>query len=510
MPEIRLEGYEVWASGVGHLYLVYVDNGGNEYVIRGGPADFFTDIEVEIGVPMAESEDSRPNTQAARDDRGSVVLDLGGQDPAVVWAAMLEAAAQINDADLNYETEGPNSNTTIAKILEDLGFDIEDVLPTTEGIEGNQTLGYGPWEGIEDIGDMANLPGTENLIAETALEYYETKQAVLENALGFFFENGEIPEFDEDHTPYPEFDETFTEGAYLALLALLGDLAEEVEEYVEENEDDLTEAQEEELNDIAESAQAAYENAALAYIDPLVVDLDGDGVETVSFVDAEADFDLFEGEGLAASHGWISPDDGFLGLDENGNGTIDGLGELFGSATVSGFAALSALDTDHDGMITAADDQFSSLVIWQDLNGDGTSQSGEVETLGHWGISAIDLDGQDQNLLDNGNLISSSSSVEFADGTVTEIADIHFGIDMASLTSNGEADIFDFSSMQQDGRLDFFEDGLDQILLSGSSYDSLELVETGYGVIVTTDEGHDLFVADVAASDLTADDFLFA
>lgn len=38
MSEIRIEGFEVLGvSGVGHLYLVYVDDSGDEFVIRGGP-----------------------------------------------------------------------------------------------------------------------------------------------------------------------------------------------------------------------------------------------------------------------------------------------------------------------------------------------------------------------------------------------------------------------------------------------------------------------------------------
>ena len=84
--------------------------------------------------------------------------------------------------------------------------------------------------------------------------------------------------------------------------------------------------------------------------DPLVLDLDGDGIETVSATGAVL-FD-HDGDGVRSGTGWISSDDGILVLDRNGNGLIDSGRELFGADTVlsdgstatSGFAALADLD----------------------------------------------------------------------------------------------------------------------------------------------------------------------
>jgi hypothetical protein len=58
--------------------------------------------------------------------------------------------------------------------------------------------------------------------------------------------------------------------------------------------------------------------------DPLTLDLDGDGIETVA---AGVLFD-HTGEGRRAATGWVGPDDGYLVLDRNGNGTIDDGREL--------------------------------------------------------------------------------------------------------------------------------------------------------------------------------------
>lgn len=112
--------------------------------------------------------------------------------------------------------------------------------------------------------------------------------------------------------------------------------------------------------------------------DPLVIDLDGDGVELISRANANAYFDL-DGDGFAEQTGWVKPDDGLLAVDRNGNGAIDDISELFGSATQSGFDALRAFDTNNDGKVNSQDSGFGTLKTWRDLNGDGISDAGELQ-----------------------------------------------------------------------------------------------------------------------------------
>lgn len=85
--------------------------------------------------------------------------------------------------------------------------------------------------------------------------------------------------------------------------------------------------------------------------DPLMFDLDGDGIETLGASESGVFFD-HNGTGVKTSTGWLKGDDGFLVFDRNGNGTIDNGRELFGDATalytggtaVDGFAALRQED----------------------------------------------------------------------------------------------------------------------------------------------------------------------
>lgn len=44
-------------TGYGHLYLVYKNDAGSEFVIRGGPDTFINEIVTEAGVPIELSED---------------------------------------------------------------------------------------------------------------------------------------------------------------------------------------------------------------------------------------------------------------------------------------------------------------------------------------------------------------------------------------------------------------------------------------------------------------------
>jgi hypothetical protein len=65
---------------------------------------------------------------------------------------------------------------------------------------------------------------------------------------------------------------------------------------------------------------------------PLVVDLDGDGVETISKEDGVY-FD-HDKNGFAEKSGWAGADDGILVRDINNNGQIDDGSELFGNNTI--------------------------------------------------------------------------------------------------------------------------------------------------------------------------------
>jgi hypothetical protein len=167
--------------------------------------------------------------------------------------------------------------------------------------------------------------------------------------------------------------------------------------------------------------------------DPLVVDLDGDGIETCSVRDG-AYFD-HNGDGFSEKTGWVSGDDGLLVLDRNGDGIINSGGELFGDQTVlkngrkaaNGFQALAELDDNKDGKFDINDAAYSQLRVWRDSDGDGYSLPDELIPLSDLGISSIHVDSSIANTTGpEGNTQTRIATYEKTDGTTATIANVNF------------------------------------------------------------------------------------
>ncbi len=151
--------------------------------------------------------------------------------------------------------------------------------------------------------------------------------------------------------------------------------------------------------------------------DPIVLDLDGDGIELLNITKG-VDFDLY-GTGTKQAVAWVSPDDGLLVLDRNLNGTIDNGSELFGNLNddfSDGFEHLAELDRpefggNSDGVIDANDAAFAHLKVWKDANTDGISTVEELVSLSALEVTSIRLEAQDSNRVSNGQRIARISVV---------------------------------------------------------------------------------------------------
>ena len=166
---------------------------------------------------------------------------------------------------------------------------------------------------------------------------------------------------------------------------------------------------------------------------PLVVDMDGDGVETVT-AEGGVYFD-HDANGFKENSGWVGQDDGILVRDINGNGIIDNGTELFGNNSVlssgekavNGFEALKDLDDNNDGIFDRNDKAWNEVKIWQDKNFNGLSDEGELLTLEQAGIAGINLDYDNQeNVDENGNAHKQTGTFIKTDGTNGTITDVWF------------------------------------------------------------------------------------
>ena len=199
----------------------------------------------------------------------------------------------------------------------------------------------------------------------------------------------------------------------------------------------------------------AYSNALNLQafgIDPLILDLNGDGVKLTSYQDHLVLFDVDHDGGSKEQTGWVAANtitggtppaintDGIVVQDLNGNGVIDNMSETLSeyyNGTVgtggnagtkpfaNGFAALKSLDSNSDNQFTSADTAWNTLRVWvddnadglsfKDVNGDGTYQPGtdtsELKAFAELGITSINLTPTTQSgLVNGGNEILATGS----------------------------------------------------------------------------------------------------
>ncbi len=166
---------------------------------------------------------------------------------------------------------------------------------------------------------------------------------------------------------------------------------------------------------------------------PLVLDLDGNGIELTSMSNG-VQFDLLA-NGTPVRTAWVSTGDALLVLDRNQNGRVDDASELFGNRTggddhADGFAALAQLDANGDRVIDAKDPAFGMLRLWTDRNGDGVGPSDEWQTLAQSGVASLQLDARQVTGRDawdgRGNSIPLRARFTRTDGSEGELVDAFF------------------------------------------------------------------------------------
>ena len=223
---------------------------------------------------------------------------------------------------------------------------------------------------------------------------------------------------------------------------------------------------------------------------PLILDLDGDGVETISKEEGTL-FDI-DADGDKDKTGWVGADDGLLVRDINNDGIINDASELFGEHTIKddgskakdGFDALSELDSNNDGVINQEDDAFDELQVWKDLNSDGITNDGELISLAEANIKEISLENEVDDTIDNGNTIGLKGTYTNSDGKEEEISDVWFSYEEniqnenIDLSNTPKIDLLnnkkDVLSLNFESLLDM-KDENNELIILGDKYDNVLL-----------------------------------
>ncbi len=163
-------------------------------------------------------------------------------------------------------------------------------------------------------------------------------------------------------------------------------------------------------------------------VPPVVVDLDGDGAEFLA-LSAGVTYDYF---GQSVATAWAGADDGILAIDLNHDGKVSSSAEfVFGGNGLTDLQGVAAQhDSNHDGVLDAADQAFASFGVWRDANSNGVADEGEYRSLTELGIKSINLasDGKAYTAADGDVTVAGTTTVTFVNGTTTTAADASFEI----------------------------------------------------------------------------------
>jgi hypothetical protein len=228
--------------------------------------------------------------------------------------------------------------------------------------------------------------------------------------------------------------------------------------------------------------------------DPLILDLNGDGISTTA-ISSGVTFNTLGG--LKQATGWVGAGDGILVIDKDfGPNTLQGFEGLLpsGFSAVNGPTGMIAMDSNHDGVLNEKDAAFKDLEVYTLSDG-----VGKLQTLADLNITSIAVSMNTTNQSDNGNLIGLMGSYTTADGVTHSMADVLFQVapvvhleravqNTSALVNAGHVDLtkaitFKNLNVSLQDVLSVGENisGIHQLTIDGSLGDTVHLSNSGSG-----------------------------
>ncbi|MEK9498391.1 S8 family serine peptidase [Photorhabdus sp. P32] len=267
------------------------------------------------------------------------------------------------------------------------------------------------------------------------------------------------------------------------------------------------------------------------YVDPLLLDLDGNGVHMTDIRDGVL-FDM-DNSGTLKRSGWADRNTGILVIDD-GSGQIKDVSQMFseyygGKVGVNGaagekkfkdgFGALASEDVNKDGVIDQNDPIWIKLRVWVDSTHDAKVDAGELKTLAELGITQINVRASNKTEVRDGNKVVASGSftingktqemlaVDFLGDTVSNTLSTQGAGTKVTSTTKGITTTAYASQSETDETLNAEQLGVSN-LYGGSGNDTLIATKTGSWLVggagsntYVGGAGDDVFV--ISASDDT-------
>lgn len=86
------------------------------------------------------------------------------------------------------------------------------------------------------------------------------------------------------------------------------------------------------------------------------------------------------------------------------------------------------MDGNQDGRLDENDWIWGQLLIWRDLDSDGMSDDGELQTLAQAGVASISLAAQQASWWQAGNEVRLESTFVNQAGQISAVADVWFAV----------------------------------------------------------------------------------
>ena len=408
--------------------------------------------EVSILIPNNVSmvKDSNGNELSIEDGRVSIEVQTGVQASIILISGSSLSSSEINTIEGSVTTRESNGDTSTATdSIESSTTTIDLVKEGSDIVNlGNDGAGYAYGTAPDDIEIQVFDFGVLNAGKTVTLTFDSTATGSWDNAEinssitvdKFIISINDVEEETLTYNHYTDSNNTWNESkTYTGVLNEEGKLEVSFNVKSTYNQEIVN------ITDIEVELKDAIVDGT--YSTPIILDLDNDGIETISLANG-VKFDI-DNDGDIDLTGWVGADDGLLVRDINNDGIINDASELFGEETIKedgtkasdGYDALRELDSNEDGVINADDDAFSELKIWQDSNSDGITDEGELMGLKEANVSEISLGTITSNETSNGNVIGLKSSYLDNDGNEKEAADVWFEIEAKDLVLDDDIDL---------------------------------------------------------------------